>query len=122
MLKNAIHTIIPLIPKVKKVKTMKGLRPIGLCNILYKIIAKVLTSRLQPFIDRIIGVEHNAFIKGRTISDNVLICHELIHSLKMKKKGRNYNMIAKLDVSKAYKCVEWSFLQHMLQAFGFHNQ
>ncbi|XP_043814057.1 uncharacterized protein LOC122723980 [Manihot esculenta] len=122
MLKNANHTVISLIPKVKSVKTMKDLRPIGLCNVFYKIIAKLLTLRLQPLMDSIVGSEQNGFIKGRLILDNILICHEIMHSLKIKKHSKSAGMAIKLDMSKAYECVEWSFLQHMLYCFGFHEK
>lgn len=57
MLKNVNHTIITLIRKVKQVESIKDLRPIGLCNAFYKIIAKILTSRMQPFMDSIIDEE-----------------------------------------------------------------
>lgn len=89
---------------------MKDLRTIGLCNVFYKIFAKILTIRLQPFMDSLIGPEHNAFIKSRLISDNVLIFHELVHSLNLKKSGKRAGMAIKLDISKAYECLEWSLL------------
>ncbi|CAN1216128.1 Transposon TX1 uncharacterized 149 kDa protein [Linum perenne] len=41
------HTWIALLPKVPDVKTMKEIRPIGLCNVSYKIISKILTKRLS---------------------------------------------------------------------------
>lgn len=115
------HNIISLIPKVKQVRTMSDLRPIGLCKVLYKIISKVLTTHLQPFMDSLIGKEHSAFTKNRLISDNILINHEVMHSLKLRRKYKNYGMVVKLDVSKAYECVEWPYLEHMLRCFEFHE-
>lgn len=56
MLKNMNHTVISLIPKVKYVQSMKDLQPIGLCNVLYKIIAKILMLCLQPFMNKVIGL------------------------------------------------------------------
>ncbi|KAG8640984.1 hypothetical protein MANES_13G093526v8 [Manihot esculenta] len=44
----------------------------------------------------------------------------MIHSLKLRKRGKNYRMVVKLNVSKAYECMEWDFLHHMLKCFGFH--
>lgn len=67
---------------------MRDLRTITLCNIFYKIIAKVLSNRLKPFMDSLI--EQNAFVKDRLITNNNLICHEIMHSLKLRKKGKNY--------------------------------
>lgn len=93
---------------------MKDLRLIGLCNIVYKIIAKIMMNRLQPFMNSIFGIEQSAFIKGGLILDNILINHELIHHLKNRKKGKHIDVVIKLNISKAYDCIEWPFLYHML--------
>lgn len=116
MLKGVNHTVLTLIPKVKDVQTMKDLRPISLCNMLYKVISKILTSRLQPYMNSIIGDEQSAFIRGKLISDNILLNHDL----KQKRYGKNFNMPLKLDVNKAYDCVQWSYLHHVLTCLGFH--
>ncbi|XP_057986580.1 uncharacterized protein LOC131171138 [Hevea brasiliensis] len=121
MIRSINHTVITLVPKVKQVQTMKDLHPIGLCNVLYKIIFKILTSRLQPFMNAIIGDEQSAFTKGQLIFDNILLGHELMHSLRLRKQGKKYGMALKLDISKAYECVKWQYLQHMLQVFGFND-
>ncbi|XP_068309714.1 uncharacterized protein [Pyrus communis] len=55
LLQKVNHTHIVLIPKVKALRKMTELRPISLCNVVYKIIAKVLTNRLKNVMDR--GVE-----------------------------------------------------------------
>lgn len=116
------HTLITLISKVKNVQTMKDLRPIGLNNVLYKIISKVLTMRLQPFMNSLIGAEQSVFTKDRLISDNILLCHEIFHNPKNQKKGMNYGMATKLDINKVYDTIEWVFLKHMLRCFGFDSK
>ncbi|KAK9732856.1 hypothetical protein RND81_04G027300 [Saponaria officinalis] len=41
---------------------------------------KTLANRLQPFMVNLIGKEHTAFIKGRSIFDNVLLSQSLVNS------------------------------------------
>lgn len=97
MPQNADHILVTLIPKVKSVLSMRDLHPIGLCNVIYKIISKILTSRLQQIMDDIIREEQSAFLKGRFVSNNILINHEIMHILKQREKR------SKLGNDKYYK-------------------
>ena len=54
----------------------------------YKIAAKVLANRLKLIIDELITPHQNAFIKGRLITDNIILTQELLHTIKRKKKGK----------------------------------
>uniref|UniRef100_A0A494G9K2 Reverse transcriptase domain-containing protein n=1 Tax=Solanum lycopersicum TaxID=4081 RepID=A0A494G9K2_SOLLC len=57
--------------------------------------------------------------QGRVITDNVIIAHEVIHALKVKKRCSNLYMAIKTDITKAYDRLEWDFLQGAMFKFGF---
>jgi hypothetical protein len=114
------ETTIVLIPKVSTPLSIKDLRPISLCNVLYKLVSKVLANRLKNILPEVISSTQSAFVPGRLITDNILIAYELTHYLKRKQKGKTGYAAIKLDMSKAYDRVEWCFLQDMMRKLGFH--
>ena len=95
------HTNIVLIPKMSSPCSPQQFRPISLCNVLYKIIAKVLANRLRGVLKEIIGLTQSAFVLGRLIFDNAMVAFETVYSMKEKKSGKCGYMALKLDMSKA---------------------
>lgn len=79
------NTHICFIPKIDHPTRMHDYQPISLCNVAYKIISKILIWRRKPILPTIISDQQTAFVPGRHITDNVLIAHELLHSLKSRK-------------------------------------
>ena len=70
-------------------------------------------------MDSLITPYQNAFIQGRNISDNILLAHEIMDTLK-KKKWKKFSFGAlKIDMSKAYDKVNWNFLKAVLIAMKF---
>jgi hypothetical protein len=110
-------TNLILIPKCEKPRSCSEFRPISLCNFTNKIISKVLASRLSPYLDRIISSSQAGFVKGRLITDNVLLAQELVSQIDRKVRGSN--VIFKLDMEKAYDRISWFFIIKVLRAFGF---
>lgn len=115
------ETHICLIPKIENPLTIKDYRPISLANVVYKIISKILAERLKPWLNSIIIENQSAFIPGRLITDNVLIAHELMHSLNTKNL-KNKFMAVKLDIAKAFDKVEWRFVDAVMEKMGFCQQ
>lgn len=113
-------TNVALIPKKKFPTVISELRPISLCNVLAKIITKVLANRMKDMLESVISENQSAFIPGRLITDNMMISYEVIHYLKRKRRGKGGFMALKLDMTKAYDRVEWGFLRAILLKMGFH--
>ena len=59
-------------------------RPISLCNVIYKVIAKSLADRLKPLLPNYIDHSQAAFIENRHISSNIVITQEIVHSFSLK--------------------------------------
>ena len=115
------HTFIALIPKIKDPKKVSDY-PISLCNVVYKLIAKVLVNRLKMILPYIVSDSQSAFLSGRLITDNILVAFKTLHYLKRKTQGKLGFMALKLDMSKAYDRVEWEFLRRAMLHFGFADR
>jgi hypothetical protein len=120
LLTSINQTYITLIPKVKSPTRVTEFCPIRLCNVLYKIISKVLANRLKPFLPHIISETQSAFVPGRLITDNILVAFETLHHMHSTKIGKGGVMALKLDMSKAYDRVEWVYLEKLMEKMGFH--
>jgi hypothetical protein len=95
-------TAIILIPKIDQPETLKDFRPISLCTVIYKIIAKCMVNRLRPILGDIVSINQSAFVPGRLITDNALVAFECLHFIEHN-KNLDKNLCAyKLDLSKAY--------------------
>jgi hypothetical protein len=115
-------TTIVLIPKGKNPLSIKDFRPISLCNVIYKVISKVLVNRLRPFLDDLISETQSAFVPGRMITDNAIIAFECFHKIQHSKNSRDNHYAYKLDLAKAYDRVDWGFLEGALQKLGFNQK
>ncbi|XP_021731312.1 uncharacterized protein LOC110698221 [Chenopodium quinoa] len=109
MLRERNRTFIVLLPKVDHPQQPSQFRPIGLCNVLYKCIAKCIAFRLRKVLPSLVSDSQNAFVPGRLMSDNSLTDHEFF-SYMNRSRGRTMSTALKLDMNKAYDRVNWKFL------------
>ena len=113
-------TILSLIPKTENAETMKEFRPIACCNLLYKVISKVLANRLSFIFHDAIEPNQSAFITGRLLQENVLLASELVNGYH--KPTNSQRSAIKFDISKAFDTVKWSFITSVLKAMGLPLQ
>jgi hypothetical protein len=85
LLKQINHSIIVLIPKFANVTLTVDFRPISYCNMVYKVISKILSTRLVVAPADIISPLQNAFMGGRLMADNIHIIQELFRLYERKR-------------------------------------
>ncbi len=110
LLKEVNSTIITLVPKVQNPSKVAEFRPI----------TKILANRFRSCLNDLVSPNQTAFIKGRSISENILLAQELVKGYH-KDKGKARCAI-KVDLKKAYDSVEWSFTLMCLLAVGYPPQ
>jgi hypothetical protein len=116
VLREVNATIITIVPKKKNLTYMGDYRPISCCNLIYKVITKILANRFLPGLDDIISCNQGAFVLGRSITEDILLAQELVHDY-LKNKG-SPRCTLKIDLMKAYDSVSWEFILHCLSCYG----
>lgn len=117
---GSIHQItssthIALIPKKREAKSFQHYKPISLCNISYKIISKIIAERIKETLSKHLTKDQHAFLKGRNILDAVANTQESLFSMHTKKSEA---AIFKIDLRKAYDCLDWGFIRCLLAKIG----
>lgn len=72
MLRDLNSTYLTLIPKCEGADKLTQFRPISLCNVIYKIISKLIVDRLKKWLTVLISKEQSGFVAGRKILDGVV--------------------------------------------------
>lgn len=111
---NRAHII--LIPKHPGAFTPDAFRPISLQNFPIKVLTKMLTTQLQRQISELVDINRTGFIRGRSISENVVYSTELVQCCHQRKCLTSVLM---LDFAKAFDSVSWASLILILRSRGF---
>jgi hypothetical protein len=113
------HTFTTLIPKQLGASSVHQFRPISLCNIIYKIISKILANKFKG-LHHFISPHQSAFVPTITIQDNTIMAHEHFHTVNSN-TGRGGLMAIKIDMEKAFDRMKWNFILAILSKLGFHS-
>jgi hypothetical protein len=111
--------MIILLQKIADANIIQKYRPIFLLQVLYKLITKVATLRVEPYMGKLISSCQTAFIKGRNIMDGIMSLHEILHEAKRRKQQ---GVVLKLDFEKAYDKVDCDYLMKCIAQKGFGEE
>ena len=114
LIRNINSTFLVLIPKKDNPEELRDFRPIGLCNVIFKTLTKIIANRIKPVLNQVIGPTQCSFIPGRHRSDNIIIAQEVVHSMRIKQGNIGF-MTIKIDLEKAYDRLNWNFLLQCLE-------
>ena len=95
---------------------VKNWRPLTLLNCDYKILAKVLASRLEKYADKLIGSQQTGFIKGCSIRQNLHTTAEILGYLN---KNNLPGVIVTIDFEKCFDRIEYKANKGTLEYFNF---
>jgi hypothetical protein len=113
------NTFLTLIPKKLAPTIPQDFRPISLCNVIYKIIAKSFANRIKDHLPNLIHPNQSAFIQGRRISINIILTQEIIHSFNLSSWNQKAFLL-KVDFAKAFDRISWNFIVHTLAKYHFN--
>ena len=110
------ENFINMIPKKEKHETFKYFRPFSLCNLVYKIIKKIIANRIESVLSKFMSMEQFGFLDSRHIVDAIGVGKEGLHNIKVKKMKY---LVLKLELIKAHCRVSYlDFLRLVLLQIG----
>jgi hypothetical protein len=109
---------VVLILKKPNADKVKDFRSISLIRSFAKLITKMLANRLAPELGKLVSINQSAFIKKCCIHNNFLYVQQIIKDLHKKKIP---SLFIKLDISKTFDTVNWSYLLDVMSFLCFGN-
>lgn len=96
LLRQVNHSIIALILKVNSASKVADFRPISCCNVVYKIIAKLIATRVAMVLPYIIDKAQSAFVKDRSMVENIHLAQEIMRGYARKRTALKCTL--KIDI------------------------
>jgi hypothetical protein len=110
------NALITLLPKKAGAEEVRDFWPISLIHDIAKWVAKVIANRLAPLLPQLVGPHQSAFVRGRCFHENFMMVQGTARKLHSSKQP---TILLKLDITKAFDTVDWSFLLEVLRKMGF---
>jgi hypothetical protein len=110
------RALITLIPKKPDAETISDYRPISLVHSFAKLFSKLVANRLRLRLGEVVSSNQSAFIKGRCLHDNFMLVRQVARRINTR---RQKGVLLKLDLSRAFDTMSWSFLFEVLRHMGF---
>ena len=107
------RAVLTLLPKKGNLQQIKNWRSVALLCTDYKILSKVLATRLEKVMEHIIHVDQTYCVPSRLISDNVSLIREILYL--SSSLGCDLGLIS-IDLEKAFDRVEHQYLWQTLNA------
>ena len=95
---------------------LKNWRPISLSNTDYKIMSKVLTTRLNKVLPKLINEDQVGGISGRAIQRHLYLLHDLNRDDQLSRS--RYNLIG-IDMQKAFDRIDHRYVMQVVKKLGF---
>lgn len=111
-------TYIVVILKKEMMSTFSKFHPISLCNLIYKIISKTISTKIKLILSKYISPAQYGFLQNRQIHDVVTIAQECLHSIHVKKMNAT---VMKVNLKKAYDYLDWGYLRMVLHKIGIFS-
>lgn len=109
-------SFITLAPKVNDPSTLSDYKPISLIGCMYKIISKIVATRLKAVVGKVVGEVQPTYVEGRSILDGPLIVNDICGWAKSIKKKI---LLFKADYDRAFDSINWEYLDSILTHMGF---
>jgi len=110
-------TKLILLPNVQNPQQANEFRPISCCNVIYKCITKLTGQRIKEVLPVLIHPSQGAFVEGRELLYNVLLCQDLARGYQ--RKHISPRSMLKIDIQKAFDSMYWDFLEDVLTELRF---
>ncbi|GFY91271.1 hypothetical protein Acr_07g0014670 [Actinidia rufa] len=101
ILRQINHSVLALIPKFKDADKVEDFRPIACCNVIYKVISKIIALRLAPALISVIDPAQAAYVQNRKMVENIFLLQELLRQYGRKRSSPR--CILKVDIRKSLR-------------------